>query len=215
MTYGMIRCPLVAMAFLTWLSNANANLVSNGSFEDVTGGLPDSWSVVGNVGIAGAQGLTDGNVAVAFSLGNKPSNGFIHQELTTVPGVEYRLTFDFGKYSVNQPTEVARLEVGVFDSTTVGGFGGPVLLNQLVTDNTPGPGNSVPDETVYDPYVFTFTAGGSSSTLRFVDLSDPQGPGGGFDAMLDNVVVAAVPEPAAAGFLAALCSLLGRRRRRC
>ena len=186
---------LLATIFLfAEADQARASLLLNGSFE-ANSGLPSQWNPVGNMGVVTSQGETDGARALAFSHANTPSNGVISQTFATSPGVTYELTFDFGKFSVNQPTEIAKLNVDVFDSTTLPGFGGPVVLSVVVMDNTPGPGNSVADASVYDPYAFTFLAAGTSATLRFADASDPQSSGGGFDAMLDNVTLDAIPEP--------------------
>ena len=207
---------LAALTLAAATNAASANLIANGSFEERVGGLPYSWNSVLNLGVVNNQGASDGDWAVAFSVGNVPSNGFISQAFATVPGVEYKLSFDFGKYSVNQPDEVARLDVGVFDSTLTPGFGGPSLLSLTVSDDTPGPGNSVADATVYDPYSYLFTATGTLATLRFLDTSDAQSPGGGFDAMLDNVSVVAVPEPSTAlvGLGLAVGGVVRSRRRR-
>ncbi len=208
-------CCIAAISLLTnvvLLQFAKADLILNGSFEDSTNSLPDNWSPTGNLLVISSQGETHGVNALAFSFGNLPSNGVISQSFATTSGTSYVLAFDFGKYSINQPNEVARLQVDVFDGT---GFGGSQILNQLVTDATPSTGdpNSTDSPSVYSPFQFVFVASSTSSTLRFSDLSDPQSVGGGFDAMLDNVRVSAVPEPSSFA-LVALCAMgcLGRRK---
>lgn len=189
---------LIAHSVTTKL--AQADLILNGSFENTTGGLPDNWVSTGNLQVISAQGETHGANALAFSFANLASDGVTSQTFGTIAGASYSLEFDFGKYSINQPLEIARLQVDVFDGTGVGGL---QILNQLVIDGTPGTGD--PDSTdsasVYAPFQFGFIASGTMSTLRFADLSDPQSVGGGFDAMLDNVRVSAVPEPSAFAFL--------------
>lgn len=192
-----IRCVIVGALCLLTGNLASAGLLVNGSFENSTGGLPDDWNAVGNMQVISSQGETDGASALAFSFGNVPSTGEISQTFSTSSGTEYLLTFDFGKYSINQPFELASLDVDIFDGI---GFGGTQLLDTTVTDGTPGDGDpdSTDSSSVYLPFQFAFTAQGSSTTLRFLDVSDPQSFGGGFDAMLDNVDVnpSAVPEPA-------------------
>ncbi|MEZ5385643.1 MAG: PEP-CTERM sorting domain-containing protein [Prosthecobacter sp.] len=200
-----LACLLLAVTAL----HLQAAIIVNGSFENNTGGIPDSWTATGNLGVSPVQGKSDGSFAVAFSLGNTPSNGVLSQTFSTTLGQDYLLTFDFGKYAVNQPTEVARLVYDIFDGA---GFGGASLLSGTVSDGTPGLNSD--SSLLYNPYQFAFTAMGALTTLRFTDTSDPQSGGGGFDAMLDNVSVASVPEPSRISMFA--CALIGlamRRRR--
>jgi len=167
----------------------------NGGFESGTTG----WTATGNMAVISSQGETEGVSALAFSFGNVPSNGVLSQTFATSIGQTYEVTFDFGKFSIFQPLQFARLDVDVFDGA---GFGSLQLLDATVMDGTPGSSdpNSVDSPSVYSSFLFSFVATGVSSTLRFTDLSDPQvSNGGGFDAMLDNVgvnAVAEVPEPA-------------------
>ena len=194
------------------LKTASAELILNGSFEVVNGSLPDNWTSTGNLAVISNQGKTDGANAIAFSFNNQPSTGVLSQSFATIANTSYRLLFDFGKYSVNQPNQVARLQVDVFDGA---GFGGSQTLNQLVSDATPSTGdaNSGDSPSVYSPFQFNFTASGTTSTLRFSDLSDAQSGGGGFDAMLDHVRVAAVPEPSSLSLLGLTAFAFLRRRR--
>lgn len=203
-------CTIIALALFS--SPALADGLLNGSFEDSA----NNWNPSGNLAVIGNQGETDGAFALAFSWGNLPSDGEIWQSFATVAGLTYRLSFDFGKYSINQPNQVARLDVDVYDGAD---FAGTVLLDTTVTDSTPGPGdpNSTDSPAVYDPYAFDFSAPGTTATLRFRDTSDAQVSGGGFDAMLDHVGVAVVPEPATSalfiGAAGALAWIIARMRR--
>lgn len=190
-----------------------AELILNGSFENESGGTPHDWISTGNVQVTSSQGETDGLNALAFSFGNVPSNGAISQTFATTAGASYSLTFDFGKYSIGQPLEIARLEVDLFSGT---GFDGPQILNQIVADGTPSIGDpdSTDSSSVYSPFQFGFTASGPTSTLRFTDVSDPQSFGGGFDAMLDNVNVSAVPEPSSIALIGlSILAIFAQRRR--
>ncbi|MCU0710222.1 MAG: PEP-CTERM sorting domain-containing protein [Pirellula sp.] len=205
-TLKMITLNIVVFAVLLFgASQAYANLILNGSFESSTGGAPDHWGFTGNLAVISSQGETDGSRALAFSFGNLPSNGVLFQSFETTAGAAYKLQFDFGKFSINQPLQVARLEVDVFDGT---GFLGANILDQRVTDATPGSGelNSTDSPNVYSRFEFAFSAIGGRSTLRFTDVSDGQVSGGGFDAMLDNVSISAVPEPSSLA-LVTICSL--------
>ena len=208
--------PLPVLLLLTFLSlfvgSTSGDLIQNGSFED-GGSIPSDWVVSGNMGTTTLQGETDGLRALAFSIGNVPSNGVLSQTFNTTAGEEYRLSFDFGKYAINQPNQIARLEVGVFDGT---GFTGTQILDEIVIDDSPGPGdpNSTDSPDVYSSFEFSFNAANSLTTLRFTDVSDAQVSGGGFDAMLDNVVVTAIPEPSSAFTLISIGLLLVHLRRK-
>jgi hypothetical protein len=203
----------------------DAGLITNGSFENSSGGFPDDWISTGNMTVVPHQGHTDGLLALAFGHGNLVSNGIIYQTFSTTMGTIYDLTFDFGKFSQDQPLQAARLEVEVFDGS---GFAGAQLLHFTAVDTTPESGdpNSIDSPSVYKPFHLTFTATSGFSTLRFVDISDPQlivDPGDFFDAMLDHVNVeiatAAVPEPSSFAIIGALLASIvafrnGRSMRR-
>ncbi|MBX7169061.1 MAG: PEP-CTERM sorting domain-containing protein [Pirellulales bacterium] len=211
---GAICLGLLALV----LNQAAASVIANGSFENTTASgpfqVPNLWSFTGNLAVTTGQGETDGNKALAFSFANLPSNADLWQTFSTTPTTRYALTFDFGKYAISQPLQVARLEVEVFDGA---GFAGSRLLHKFAIDSTPGIGdpNSTDSPSVYSPFLYAFFATGSSATLRFRDLSDPQVGGGGFDAMLDNVNIVATPEPSTfvlAGIGLASLSWVARRR---
>ncbi len=195
-----------------FLKTASADLIQNGSFENATGAVPDNWTSTGNLAVITTQGETDGTKALAFSYSNQPSNGAISQSFATIANTTYSLSFDFGKYSINQPTEVASLRVHVFDGL---GVEGSQIFSELVSDATPATGdsNSTDSPSVYSPFQFTFTASSDTSTLRFLDKSDAQSGGGGFDAMLDNVRIAAVPEPSSLSLLGLSAFAFLRRRK--
>lgn len=207
----LIGCTLTF--FLIGVSQLQADLLLNGSFEE-SSGAPTDWNPTGNLSVISSQGETDGVNALAFSFGNLSSNGVISQSFATAPGTTYMLNFDFGKYSINQPLQFARLDVDVFSGI---GFGGMQLLDQTVADGTPGSGDadSTDSAALYSMFEFSFLADGNNSTLRFSDVSDAQVSGGGFDAMLDNVRVSAVPEPNCGFAIAAcFCAILSSKRTR-
>ena len=203
----MRTTPLILALILigSLVIKTNAATILNGSFENATSGLPDDWNPSGNLRVVNSQGQTDGSFALAFSFDNLPSDGQIWQTFVTVPLTTYNLSFDFGKYSVNQPDLFARLQVDIFDGA---GFSGTVQVSKLVEDDT----NMVSG--FYNSFQYEFTALSASSTLRFQDFSDAQVPGGGFDAMLDKVGITAVPEPSTTALLIGGVALAAALRRR-
>ena len=90
-------------------------------------GCRTHWNATGNLVVADTQGETDGSNAIAFSNGNRPSNGVISQSIATTAGLEYSFNFDFGKFSFTEPFQFARLDVDVFDGA---GFAGVKLLDR-------------------------------------------------------------------------------------
>jgi hypothetical protein len=196
-----------AVASLAGVARADSisdPLLANGSFEDGLNG----WESSGNLAVLSGQGETDGFYALAFSFGDLPSNGVLWQDIQTEEGVTYVIDFDFGKYAVEPSTGVARLRLDVLDVIGGGSF------SQTFSDATTGDGTS-DFSSVYDSHRFTFVATGGITRLSFADLSDAQGLGGSFDAMLDNVsATAAVPEPGTIGLLALGVSALALRLRR-
>ncbi len=210
MTRLLCFATLLVIESSATLKIASADLILNGSFENATA----NWTATGNLQVISTQGETDGANAVAFSFNNLPSDGVISQSIATIVNTSYKLSFDFGKYSINQPLQVARLQVNVFEGS---GFGGSPILNQTVDDATPATGdpNSTDSPSLYSPFQFTFIASSTTSTLRFSDISDAQAGGGGFDAMLDNVHVTAVPEPASLTLVGlSIVAFRGRRKTR-
>jgi hypothetical protein len=155
---------------------ANVTPISNGGFE--TGDFT-AWSNSGNVGISKGLSFTlccepsEGEYYANFNGGNKEPNGQISQTFSTIPGITYSLSFDFGKGGTGSGT--AQLDVEV--------AGTQILLGQVVSDTTGGwPGE-------YANFSFLFTADSTVTTLTFKDASIGTIS---FDALLDDVKVEAL-----------------------
>lgn len=193
--------------------HARADLVINGDFEtdDYTG-----WTRSGAVVVARDEDLRaippsgavfgdfpSGHVTALFGSGQNPATGVLSQDIATVAGQEYALTFDYGKFFPavgEQSLAVSVTDVGTTTS----------LLDATVSD-TMGTGNLA---VLFDPYSFRFTALGALTRLTFSDTSPVTF---NTDGALDNVSVTAVPEPAGILVLGT-CALgllaCGRDRRR-
>lgn len=187
-----MRSVIGLLTLLTFLVPTPASAISilvNGSFEsgppiptfdiNILGGSTaiDGWTETGE-GIdylgppwdvtAGVRGIDlDGNDIV----------GGIQQTFATTPGQRYLLAFDLS-----------------------GNPGGPPLLKQMRLDIAGLTQNYSHDSTgqirealLWQAISLPFVASGSTTTLAFTSLSPA---GNSFGALIDNVSVAPVPEPA-------------------
>ncbi|CAH0294928.1 hypothetical protein SRABI118_04192 [Massilia sp. Bi118] len=164
---------------------AHANLIKNGDFEQVQGGVPAHGFVTANAGstvltdwtvgpvsidlVQGAYGAIDG---ISVDMLGTPGPGFISQSFNAVAGTTYQLDFDLFRNTVPSGT----VEVTFTDSlsnsysqqfTSTGGTATAFSMTYLATSNGP-------------------------LTLSFGSV----GGDGYSGAVLDNVSVNAVPEPA-------------------
>lgn len=152
---------------------ANAAPILNVNFESGFG----AFSPSGNVSIAtgadyqpccGTTGNTTNHFA-AFGSGNQPS-GLISDSFNTHAGAIYQIMFDFG--ALGSGTDPLTVTVGGVDHTFF-----PVADNNL--------------DTTFHPGSFTFTGTGSPLTLSFTSAGVNN-----VDAIVDNIRVSGVPEPA-------------------
>lgn len=188
---------LVALLGLTCLAApASANLLLNGSFEDVFG---SDWTITGNGGRSNGAGLnfiaSDGAWGCNFNGGDLAPNAVLFQTFATTVGNEYDLSFDFGKWYSGGG--LAALQVEVLSGVTT-------VLDQTVSDESGAVGSEV-----WNTFSFHFIATDTSTTLRFTDRSNATN---GFDGFLDNVSV--VPAPSSGLALSLALAGVARRRRR-
>ena len=213
-----------AFAFLTLAllsaSPAQANLITNGSFEDLDGvfvptsglgfeTLPSSstkipgWTVGGLTGVdwvrdpaAASPGLweaSDGSFSIDLSAS---SEGFVTStSFSTIIGLPIVVTFDLsGNPDVGPPVRNMDLLVnGVLESS----FSYDTVANGNTRANMQ-----------YSQERIVFTPTTTTSTLTFLSLTSSTG-----GPVLDNVKAVEVPEPTTSALaLAALCLAIGRRR---
>ena len=150
----------------------NENIVTNGDFTIGTSGannVPDGWTLTGTGGLFTFAPRTDGQ---GFALGgfDDTVDATLSQDLTTVEGTSYNLTFDGGISGDINGT--LRVQIRHSDGT--------IETLAEITDS-----NSLDGITARGP--FNFTARGGTSRLIF-DFDDT-GTNSDFD--IDNVSVVA------------------------
>jgi hypothetical protein len=186
-------------------AQAATNLLTNGGFDSIgAGAVPESWGGLtyytdgthpGNVALpgwtveAGSVDLTATSSAWgpadrgAYSLDiNGWEAGTISQTFNTVAGQSYDVTFAYTRNAAGGP-DLMSADVGVFD--------GASLIKGVTVSTLNNPSvYGVEHGLIWHDDGFTFTASGSTSTLRLA--ADIPGNAGVF---FDTVSVTGVPEP--------------------
>jgi choice-of-anchor C domain-containing protein len=196
---------VAAVTTLALASPASAvNLIQNGSFENGTGDAPSGsfateptgstnitdWTVVSS----GTQSSTD---AVDWINGywqaadgthsvdlNGLQNGGVYQDIVTVPGKTYEVTFDMA----GNPDGAPALKLLVVSANPVSNTTTPGVDGFFTVLGTP-----TRSDMNWTPESYSFVA---TSTLTMLEFSSADNPNTPFGPALDNVSAFAVPEPA-------------------
>ena len=151
--------------------------------SDFSAGL-SGWTVIGDVaaltgaqygaccGVVGSEPNLSTNVFASFGSGNVSGLNEISRAFNTVAGRLYTVSFDNGAFGQGSQALIASLN-GVSQGS----------YNGLVTNNV---------DTTFTTQTFSFVGDGAQATLAFHVTTSPDN----VDALLDNVSVSAVPEPA-------------------
>lgn len=179
----------VTTSILGLLSQSPAqalNLISNGGFE--TGDFTD-WTPSGTVGVISVP-VSEGSFSAVFGFGNTPNDGVLFQDIETVIGQSYNLSFDFGLNKDPFIDQFLQVEL----------IGSSVLLNETLSAQGP---------IDFNRFTFDFVADSTTTQVRFSDQSSETFR---IDIHLDDVVVEAVvaetvPEPTSVMSLAFIGTL--------
>lgn len=198
----LLKSGLLASALLL-STQANANLVINGSFED-----PDiptgSWSVLNpapgwTIGQGSGLEIRDNKVGTAyagdqFAELDSHNNSSIMQTLSTVSGQSYSLSFAYAG-RIGQSATTNNIQV--------------FWNGSLLQDITAAGGAS------HNWTVYNFVVNGTGSDeLKFLAAGTNDSYGGSLDAISVTASVSAVPVPAALPLMASALGMFGIARRR-
>ena len=201
---------LIGASIVFFVGHAQANLITNGSFEESDlniGGAwaslalgstaIDSWTVVGSgIDYMGTLwAASDGDRSIDLNLAG--AGGGIAQTIETSFGWVYTVEFDLSANMFGAP-DAKQMQVGAADQSEVFEFD----YNQA--EATAGNPN-------WEHISWTFVASEELTTIEFIGLS-----AGGFGAAIDNVTVTGVePIPSPSTILGiGSIGLLGLRRKR-
>jgi large repetitive protein len=154
------------------------DVLLNGSFEQVTGLVPNNWTVSGNYEIATSgsypgRNAQDGTRLAVFNGGNLTPNAIFSQTFATTPGQPYILYFDIG---ATGDTRQQRLRVTLTGSSQL----------KLQEETITGPGGTASIWSANRSV--TFTPNSATTTLQLRDITTTTN-GNITDLLLDKVRV--------------------------
>ncbi len=224
----MIRkCAVLVMMLLglclTEPAHAQTNLLNDGNFSSVVNNIPSGWTVQWNttdgscvVPCEQLTGKTSGGqpyLQFDFTLDPTLNLASVLQNVQTVSGQKYVLTFLYGSYGNALSGSATNLYLYIGNSLTVG--------NTLPYSYTAGadPGLTFPTLSASISFVgdgslwsFWFVDGSTSGKSQITDQPQQSDPA---SLVLANVSLTAVPEPASIALaLVGLAGIAAARRRR-
>ena len=182
---ALIAASAAALFAAPAMAQVGTNLIVNGNFENGSTGFtiaPGTDISIGSgadyVACCSATGSAAAiaNHFAVFGGGNATNVSTLSQSFATMAGQAYQLSFDSAVFGSGSQSVTFALTGGIIGTGTV--------TSSAVTNLN----------TALQNHTYNFTAIGGLTTLSFT--SAPQ-VGTNVDAVIDNVSVAAVPEPAA------------------
>ncbi len=195
LTYKFLAFPLLAVA----ISSAQANLVTNGSFEEgasFNGGFLEvpaggssitSWTVGGG-GVDYIGSYWDAQDQDRSIDLNRLTFGSLFQDIATTAGTKYEISFWMsGNPDINAPSvPTYALRATLIDVVN----GGSTILTTQDASYTNGSHSH--GNMMWTKFTFDFTATSALTRLNFEGIAPP----GAYGAALDNVsMTEVVPEP--------------------
>jgi Protein of unknown function (DUF642)/PEP-CTERM motif len=199
-----VRKSLIVLGLLAPLW-ASATSIVNGDFEALGTGWM-STPVIGFADIsaydlccANNGGPYPGGQKAAFFGAGDNTGGSIYQDIATLAGQQYTVTFDYGAIAA---PNLQSIEVSAADA----------LTSTAIASETKTATGTFDRSLILSSWSFTFTAASTSTRLTFLDVSATTIS---TDGVLDNVSISAVPEAGSISmFLAGLAMMgfIARRR---
>lgn len=203
----LLRFVSICFAVLAMATNCQANLVTNGSFENpggsglvVTPGLTyaPGWTQLNSTGIYGDSAfLLPQDGSFTYHPGHQWGPGSVQTSFATQVGSVYDLSFYANGFFVGLTNQTGTVVVGDLNDS----------FNTVQATSS-----VIPNWTLLH---FQFTATSTTSTLTFTNNSNGTTGPTGNAITIDNVVVtlAAVPEPTTFAMFGLAMACLSRRRR--
>lgn len=160
---GTPKPVVLRLTYDPYICPSGSNIVKNPGFANGTIG----WTVTGNYDTTTRSGGS--GMALRFNAGQKTPNAIASQTLTTVPGLGYTVSFDYGIVSWNATSQTVQVNV---DGAT-----------PITTQQWSATGTSV---LTFSRKSFTFVANSTSTTLTFKDISTATDS---IDSAIGDVVV--------------------------
>ena len=205
----MTKTIFILVVSLLTASSAMANIVTNGSFEDLTnfslsnGSWGQSRTLVGwtqnngdsfEIQLAGSGSFNPAYDGVHYLELNANWLGDISQVLQTVPGHTYQLSFGYS----------GRSDSGTNNDSLLDVLWKGVKLDATTVDEAPNSG--------WHTFNYTVTATGANTALEFIS----RGPtnNASYGSYLDGVSVNPIPEPATLALMLTGVGMIGFTRRK-
>ena len=152
-------------------TTTGSELVTSGTFDNTNFFGVDDWTTTGTNNTAGTQNAASVEGGeLYFNRGGSPFDGTASQDIATVVGERYSVSFEYRR--AGGQNNNLRFRFTLYDTTT--GIGSPFVTEEII-----------PQSSDFVNYTYAFEAIGTSTTIYFND--ETLGSGGSRDIAIDNV----------------------------